>query len=118
MNYTHIPDLATRVAELVADAPHPTEHVQGRAVYTDENLKLLAFPFKAGQALEEHTAPHPVAIHFIEGEADVTIGTDALVARAGTWIHVPPELPHSIHARTDTLMLLLIFPAAVQGNNA
>ena len=107
--YTLIPDLAARVDELVAQAPHPTGHVQGRAVFTDEHVKVLAFPFEAGQALEEHTAPHPIALHFLRGEADVTLGPDAVEARAGTWVHLPPRLPHSIRARTDTVMLLLVF---------
>lgn len=107
--YTFIPDLAAHVEALLSQAPRPTEHVQGRAVYTDEHVKVLAFPFDAGQALEEHTAPHPIALHFLSGEADVTLGPDAVVARGGTWAHLPPHLPHSIHARTPTVMLLLVF---------
>ena len=110
MNYTYIPDLAERIAELTKQG-HPTEHVQGRALYTDDHVKLLAFPFEAGQALEEHTAPHPAMLHFLEGEADVTLGGEAVEARAGTWIHMAPDLPHSIRARTPVLMLLLILRA-------
>lgn len=107
MAYTYIPYLAERAAEL-ARTGHPTNHVQGRALYTDDHVKVLAFPFEPGQALEEHTAPHPAMLHFLEGEADVTLGDDAVEARAGTWIHMAPELPHSIHARTSVLMLLFI----------
>lgn len=107
--YTYILDIAHHVRKLVAEAPHPTDHVQGRAFHTDERVKVLAFPFKAGQALTEHTAPHPAVLHFISGEAHVTVGSDALEGRAGTWIHMQPEVPHSIHAQTDCLMLLMVF---------
>lgn len=110
MDYTYIRDLAERVAELKAQG-HATKHIQGRALYTDEHVKVLAFPFEEGQTLEEHTAPHPAMLHFIEGEADVTLGDDAKEAQAGTWIHMPPRLPHSIHAKTSTLMLLLVLRA-------
>ncbi len=110
-NYTFIPDLAARVAALVAQAPHPTEHVQGRALYTDHHVKVLAFPFERGQALEEHTAPHPIVLHFLEGEADVALGSEEMVVQAGAWLHLPPHLPHRIHARTRTMMLLLVFQA-------
>ena len=110
MDYTYIPDLADCVAELSAQG-HPTKHIQGRALYTDDHVKVLAFPFEAGQMLDEHTAPHPAMLHFIEGEAGVTLGDDQVEARAGTWIHMPPHLPHSIHARTPVLMLLLILRA-------
>ena len=112
MDYTYIPDLAAYVEELVAQAPHPTEHVQGRILYTDNQVKVLAFPFKAGQALLEHTAPHPAALHFLQGEADVTLGSDMVEACAGTWIHMPQHLPHSIHARSPVMMLLLVFQTA------
>ena len=92
--------------DLVADAP-ATEPIQGRALFTDDHVKMLAFPLKAGQTFEEHTAPHPAMLHFLEGEADVTLGGDTVEAQAGTWIHMPPELPHSIHAKTPFLMVLL-----------
>ena len=68
---------------------------------------MLVFPLKAGQTFEEHTAPHPAMLHFLDGEADVTLGGDTVEAQAGTWIHMPPELPHSIHAKTPVLMVLL-----------
>lgn len=107
MEYTYIFDVAEHVTELAKEG-HPTAHIQGRAIYTDDHVKVLAFPFEAGQTLEEHTAPHPAMLHFVEGEARVTLGGDAMDARAGTWIQMPPDLPHSIHARTDVVMLLLI----------
>lgn len=108
-SYTYIFNLAEHLNDLVSEAPRPTDHVQGRAVFTDDHVKVLAFPFEAGQALTEHTAPHPAVLHFLEGEANVTIGTDALDARAGTWIHMVPHEPHSIHARTRCMMLLMVF---------
>ena len=108
-SYTYIFNLADHVNELLANAPHETEHVQGRAIFTDEHVKVLVFPFEAGQALTEHTAPHPVALHFLDGWADVTVGSNAMEARAGTWIHMPPHEPHSIHARTPCMMLLIVF---------
>ena len=107
MDYTYVDNIVAHTAGL-AKAEHPTEHVHGRAVHTDDHLKVLTFQFEAGQALEEHTTPHPAVLHFLEGEADVTLGNDAVEVQAGTWIHMPPRLPHSIHARTQVLMLLLV----------
>ena len=110
MHYTFIYDLADHVRELAKEG-YPSAHIQGRAVYTDDHVKVLAFPFEAGQTLDEHTAPHPAMLHFVEGEADVTLGDDQVEAHAGTWIHMPPELPHSIRARTAVVMLLVILRA-------
>ncbi len=108
MDYAFIPDLARRAAEL-AQTGLPTEHIAGRALFTDEHVKVLAFPFEAGQSLTEHTSPHPAIIHVLEGEARITLGDDAVEARPGSWIHMDAQLPHSIHAQTEFLMLLIIF---------
>lgn len=109
MDYTYIPDLAERLQDLLDEPSRSTEHIEGRALFTDDHVKVLALPFEAGQTLEEHNAPHPAVLHFLEGEADVTLGSDQVEASAGTWIHMPPHLPHSIHARTRVVMLLLVF---------
>lgn len=108
MDYAFIPDLARRAAEL-AQTGLPTEHVAGRALFTDDHVKVLAFPFEAGQSLAEHTSPHPAILHVLEGEATITLGADTVQARPGAWIHMDARLPHSIHAQTRFLMLLLVF---------
>ena len=62
----------------------------------------------AGQELSEHTASLPAVMHFLSGEADVTLGAEKMAAAAGTWIHMPAGMPHSISAKTPVVMLLLL----------
>lgn len=107
MDYTFINDLDAHISELMLEG-HPTDHVKGRAIFTDERVKVLALPFHAGQSLDEHTAPHPAILHFLKGQARVTLGVDSQDVRAGSWMHMPAHLPHSIHAKEDTVMLLII----------
>jgi quercetin dioxygenase-like cupin family protein len=47
-------------------------------------------------------------MHFLQGEADVGLGADHVAACAGTWIHMPPQMPHSVRAKTPVKMLLLL----------
>lgn len=47
-------------------------------------------------------------MHVLTGESDVTLGSDKVVASAGTWIHMPAELPHSIRTKTPVTLLLLL----------
>ena len=61
-----------------------------------------------GQELSEHTASKPAVIHFLSGEADVTLGDQPLAVTAGAWVHMPAGLPHSIAAKTPTVILLLL----------
>lgn len=98
--------LVENLAALVATTP---DSVISRTFYKDECLKAILFGFDAGQELSEHTSSQAAIIQIVEGEADVTVGEDRHDLRAGSWLHMPPRLKHSIHARTRLVMLLLMF---------
>ena len=84
----------------------PPDSILSRNIYQDESLKTILFGFQPGQELSEHTAAVPATLHFLRGEADIVLGEEAKTAREGTWVHLPAHLPHSIKAKTETLMLL------------
>jgi quercetin dioxygenase-like cupin family protein len=94
--------------DLAAEVEPPTDGTLSRTIYQDERLKAVLFGFSAGQELSEHTASTPAVIHFLRGEATVTLGNETVSAKAGTWIHMPPNLKHSIRADTALSMLLLL----------
>lgn len=102
MTYRHFPDLAEAVPEIPADS------IISRTVHADEHVKVVLFAFAAGQELSEHTAALPAVLHFLQGEAGLVLGDDHMDAQAGTWVHMPPHLPHSIHARTPIVMVLYL----------
>lgn len=99
--YTSFPDIA-------AEVEPPADGTLSRTVFHDERLKVVLFGFSAGQELSEHTASTPAVMHFLRGEATVTLGGNMVSAKAGTWIHMPPNLKHSIRADTPVSMLLLL----------
>jgi quercetin dioxygenase-like cupin family protein len=86
----------------------PEDGIISRTVYQDDRLKAVMFGFGAGQELSEHTASKPAVMHFISGEADVTLGQQRVAAAAGTWIHMAAGQVHGITAKTPTVMLLLL----------
>lgn len=100
-DYTHIVDLAK-------EAEPPEDGILTRTVFEDETVKAVIFGFGQGEELSEHTASKPAILHFIQGEATLTLGDDATDARPGTWIHMPAELKHSIQAKVPVVMLLLL----------
>jgi quercetin dioxygenase-like cupin family protein len=85
------------------------DSIVSRTLHADEHAKSIVFGFDAGQELSEHTASVPAIIHFVSGEADITLGGEAQKATAGTWAWMPANLPHSIVAKTPTVMLLTMF---------
>ena len=77
-------------------------------MFTSRRFMIALFGFAAGQELSEHTASTPAIMHFLRGEAHVTLGHEDTSAKAGTWIHMTAQLPHSIRANTPMVMLLLL----------
>jgi quercetin dioxygenase-like cupin family protein len=98
---------ADDLKSLVKDIPADT--IVSRTFHEGDRAKAIIFGFAPGQELSEHTASQPAILHFLEGEADLVLGTEKKKARKGTWIHMPARLPHSVKAKTKTLMLLLLF---------
>ena len=103
MDYTYFANLLDQVPEVPADS------IVSRTLYSDEQLKTILFAFAPGQELSEHTSAKTAVLHFVEGAAELTLGSDSMAAQAGTWVHMAPNLPHSITAKTKVLMLLLMF---------
>ena len=97
-----LPDIQALVADIAA------ESIVSRTVYKDDSLRVILFGFAPGETLSEHTSSFPAVLHFLDGEAAVTLGEEALAAGPGTWVHMPAHLPHSIEALTAVKMLLLM----------
>ncbi len=91
---------------LITDIPADT--IVSRTYYEGDTLKAILFGFAPGQELSEHTAARPAILHFLQGQADITLGDTQKSASVGTWVHMEPHLPHSILAKDTVLMLLLL----------
>src|SRR5512136_2359791 len=97
------------LADLTKETPEvPGQSILSRTFFEDDRMKAILFAFAPGQELSEHTASVPAMLHFLQGEADLTLGGEAQKAGPGTWVHMEPKLTHSIRARTPVQMLLLM----------
>jgi quercetin dioxygenase-like cupin family protein len=86
----------------------PPDSILSRTIFTGDRVKAVLFYFAPGTELSEHTAAKPAILHFLDGEADLTLGEDPHPARPGAWVHMPAGLAHSIKARSAVRMLLLL----------
>ena len=101
-SYTFIADLQQQIPEIPADS------IVSRSIFADDSVKTILFGFAPGQELSEHTASFPAILHFLQGEARLTLGDDEMEAAPGTWVHMPAHLPHGVYANTEVAMLLLL----------
>jgi quercetin dioxygenase-like cupin family protein len=101
-NYTHIQDIIAQIPDI------PQDSILSRTFHHDPDSRVVLFGFAPEQELSEHTASKPAILIFLKGEADLTLGEDRLTAQPGTFVHMPAHLPHSVHAKTSTIMLLIL----------
>jgi len=102
LNYTFFENLVSEIPEI------PTDSIISRTIYNDDRVKVVLFGFAPGQELSEHTAATPALLYFVHGEGSLTMGDDIRLVLPGSWAHMAPQLPHSIHANTPLVMLLVL----------
>ncbi|MDR3588940.1 MAG: cupin domain-containing protein [Negativicutes bacterium] len=100
--YTYIPDLLKSMSAV------PEDSIVSRVIAKGERLDVTLFGFAAGQELTEHTSPYRAIIQVLAGQAQITLGKDTVTAEAGAWIHMLPNLPHSLKAASPFVMLLTL----------
>jgi quercetin dioxygenase-like cupin family protein len=85
----------------------PDKGILSLALQKDDSVNVTLFSFSAGEELSSHSAPTPAILYFLEGEANVQLGSDTVAAQPGSFVYMPPMLPHGILAKTAMRMLLI-----------
>lgn len=95
------------LANLQREFTIPEKGILSNVLQKDEYVNITAFGFAAGQELSAHSAPTPAVLYFLEGEAEVQLGEDRVQVQAGSFVYMPPMLPHGISAKSPVKMLLV-----------
>jgi quercetin dioxygenase-like cupin family protein len=85
----------------------PEKGILSHILQKDDYVNITLFGFSAGEELSSHSAPTPAILYFLQGEADVQLGPDTVAALAGSFVYMPPMLPHGILAKTPVRLLLI-----------
>ncbi|GIW47917.1 MAG: cupin [Deltaproteobacteria bacterium] len=101
-SYAYIQDILKEVGEIRENS------IVSRTIYNDERVKVVLFSFSKGQELSEHRSSMPAIVHILQGEATLTLGKDTKDAKEGSWVYMPPGLPHSVEAKSQLVMLLTL----------
>jgi quercetin dioxygenase-like cupin family protein len=97
------------IENILEDTPDiPEDSILSQTIINQPDARIILFRFAPGQELSEHTAAKPAVLHFLEGEAEVTLGDSAHQAGKNTMIHMAAHLPHSIEAKSAVSMLLIL----------
>lgn len=100
------PNPATFIADLAAEVEIPENGTLSRVIYKDDQVRLVVFGFDTGQELSDHTARHTAIVHAVSGRLELSLDGDTVEVAPGSWVHMPPNLPHAVKALEPSVMVL------------
>lgn len=73
----------------------------GRLV-TGEQIEVGVLRYKAGEGAHTHAHPHEQIIVVLSGAMRFTIDNETSEIGAGSVVHIPPNVPHSVDILADS----------------
>ena len=87
--------------------------IVSRTLLRTDTSRVVLFGFSEGQELTEHTSTQHATVQILSGECEFDLAQATHHLKAGDYLHMPPNLPHAVRAKTQFSMLLtLAKPAA------
>jgi quercetin dioxygenase-like cupin family protein len=99
-----------RTDDLVAAAQVPERGILSQTISDADDVRVILFGFAPGEELSEHTSARAAILEIVSGTADMVVGGEAFPGIPGTWVRMPPRMPHSIHATSPLVLLLTLLP--------
>lgn len=93
------------VENLLTHTEIPKDGSVSTTIHHDEHVKIVLLGFSGGQELTKNTLPSPAFLEVLEGNARVTLDGEQKELSRGAWIYMEANVPHSVYARTQMVML-------------
>lgn len=83
-------------------------HNNTSALLKATQLEIIRVVLQAGQTLRQHETPGEITLQCLEGAVELQTPATTCILRAGDFVHLQAGMPHGLHAREDTSVLLTI----------
>jgi len=87
---------------------YQTGRVVSLTLVQNEGLSLTLFAFAKGEGVSTHSTHGDAMVYILDGEAEVTIGGETLIARTGQTVIMPTDIPHGLDATENFKMMLIV----------
>ena len=88
------------------------EYQEGRVVsltlVQNEGLSLTLFAFAKGEGVSTHSTHGDAMVYMLDGQAEINIGEETIIACAGQTIVMPTDIPHGLDAKENFKMMLIV----------
>lgn len=82
------------------------DRVHFNNIFSNNNGGVSLVAFKSGQKLDTHTAPAEVMVSVLEGEIEFTMLDKPHILKAGDFLLMGENVPHSVLAKADSKVIL------------
>ncbi len=109
-NYLKNIDFSTALtlAELVTYQPG---QVVSKTLAQNPAVSLTLFAFDQGEEISSHESNGDAMVIALDGEGEITIGSEKHLLKAGQTIVMPAKTPHAVYASQQFKMfLVVVFP--------
>jgi len=87
---------------------YAAQSVVSKMVVKQETGNVTLFAFDKGEGLSEHTAPFDAMVTILDGEAEIKIGGEPHLLKAGEAIIMPANISHALKAIGRFKMMLIM----------
>lgn len=98
----------TVTLDVVAQVNIQAGAIVSKVIHRDEHLDVTVFGFDANQELTAHRAAQAAVVQVVTGRLRFTSNGEEFDAGPGFWLHMAPDMPHSLVATEPTIMLLTL----------
>ena len=85
--------------------------VVSRTLAQNRAISLTLFAFDQGEEISTHASSGDALVIVLEGEGEITVGTEKFTVKKGESIVMPANVPHAVFAAKQFKMfLVVVFP--------
>lgn len=88
----------------------PIERHHPEVLRSDDELRAIAINLPAGEELQEHQVHERAYLMVVDGELELSGGSETATAGPGVLAHFEPNERHSVRARSDSRLVLVLTP--------
>lgn len=81
-----------------------------RVIAQSGHARYVLFTFRAGQGLREHSTSSQISVQLLSGQLTFTAQGKSRDLQPGQLLLLEANVPHTLHAQTDAILLLSLTP--------
>lgn len=85
--------------------------VETKLLYNKDNAQAVHITLQPGEALKKHVTPTDVFFYVLEGEGEVLVGDETMLARKDTLIDSPAGIVHTWSNKSNGVFRVLVVKA-------